>query len=309
MVKQKYSRKKIFYVYVILDPRKPGKHRFGRWVFHYEPIYVGKGSGNRAYAHLLTSGGSKNPFKRNKIRKIRSEGLEPIVIIKRTKLTEKQALELEIRLIARIGRTNTKQGPLTNLTDGGEGTSGRKMSNLTKAKIGAANKILRLGQTVSEETRAKMCAAQKGKSLGRVATKETLAKMSTSRKTWHANNPISDETRAKLSASQKARTDIQVISDETRAKMSAAAIARYKKNLPSEEARRAKIGAFWKARHKSHPYKHSEESKARMSAVKLGKKASEETLAKMSKAQQGRTHSEESKAKMRASWEIRKNNV
>ena len=36
-----------FYVYVYLDPRKPGSFKFGEYEFDYEPFYVGKGKKNR----------------------------------------------------------------------------------------------------------------------------------------------------------------------------------------------------------------------------------------------------------------------
>ena len=83
------SRKKIYYVYAFLDPRKPGPYLYSRWKFEYEPFYVGKGKGGRAYSH------SGNTHTGNKIRQMQKEGFEPIIVIKRKGLTEKQALLLE----------------------------------------------------------------------------------------------------------------------------------------------------------------------------------------------------------------------
>ena len=102
------SRKKIYYVYAFVDSRKSGPYRYGRWKFEYEPFYIGKGKENRAYSH------SGNTHTKNKIQQILREGADPLVIIKKKKLTEKQALDLEEKLIALIGRRDLKTGPLTN---------------------------------------------------------------------------------------------------------------------------------------------------------------------------------------------------
>lgn len=44
-----------FYVYVYLDPRKPGKYKYGEYEFDYEPFYVGKGTGRRIRNHFKPS--------------------------------------------------------------------------------------------------------------------------------------------------------------------------------------------------------------------------------------------------------------
>lgn len=116
-----------FYVYVYLDPRKKGKYVYGEFEFDYEPFYVGKGHGRRWTNHLnKATSSNKNIFKLNKIRKIISEGCEPIVIKYKDSMVECDSFELEIDMINKIGRHDLKCGPLTNLSDGGEGSSGRK---------------------------------------------------------------------------------------------------------------------------------------------------------------------------------------
>ena len=35
---------KKYYVYIYIDPRKPGKFKYGEYEFDYEPFYIGKGS-------------------------------------------------------------------------------------------------------------------------------------------------------------------------------------------------------------------------------------------------------------------------
>ena len=62
------SIRNIFYVYVYLDPRKPGDYIYGEYHFDYEPFYVGKGRYNRLYIHLKKN--IYNPHFHNKIKKI-----------------------------------------------------------------------------------------------------------------------------------------------------------------------------------------------------------------------------------------------
>ena len=44
-----------FYVYIYLDPRKPGKYTYEDLCFLYEPFYIGKGKNNRIDGHLYES--------------------------------------------------------------------------------------------------------------------------------------------------------------------------------------------------------------------------------------------------------------
>jgi hypothetical protein len=126
-----------FYVYA-LDPRKPGLYRYGHWVFHFEPFYVGKGKGKRFTKHerFALSGSTRNIHKVNKIRKIAALGYTLPVRLLRRNLDEQSAFDLEIRLISTIGRGRT--GPLVNKTSGGEGISGYKHTAETKKKISDA---------------------------------------------------------------------------------------------------------------------------------------------------------------------------
>ena len=148
----------IFYVYVYLDPRKPGYYVYGNYIFEYEPFYVGKGCNGRMYAHLQNGNQKlgKNKHFTNKINKIRRvTGSDPFIIKVNEGITEDISFELERELICVIGRHDEKLGPLCNHTDGGEGNKGR---------------------IVNEETRKKLSKAQKGK----IVSKETLQKMSRS---------------------------------------------------------------------------------------------------------------------------------
>ena len=80
-----------------------------------EVFYVGKGKGSRAYK---LSG--RNKFWHNVVNK---HGF--VVKIIEENLTEEQSILLEQKLINEYGRRNLGTGKLVNLTDGGEGVSGK----------------------------------------------------------------------------------------------------------------------------------------------------------------------------------------
>jgi hypothetical protein len=123
-----------YYVYVLLDPRKPGTFVYDGGTFSFEPFYVGKGKGYRykhhAWAHLRGQP-SGNSYKARKIKNIYESGLEPLVKRKYCE-SESKAFELEIRMIKSIGRGS--KGPLTNLSDGGEGQTGTKWTDKARKK-------------------------------------------------------------------------------------------------------------------------------------------------------------------------------
>ena len=134
-----------FYVYVLLDPRKPGDYEYGPLKFKHEPFYVGKGKGRRDYSHFRLGNVNRDskrirtPYKVNKIIKILESGLEPIVVRIKNDVTEDRAFKYEIRAIQLIGRKSAG-GPLTNATSGGEGTSGYKGDELHCERKGKASK-------------------------------------------------------------------------------------------------------------------------------------------------------------------------
>jgi len=217
-----------FYVYALLDPRKPGKfsYRGSDIVFDFEPFYIGKGEGNRINEHDCEIYYNSRYRKSCKIRKIFHEtgGLH-LKIKLFENLLEDVSFELEIFLIKQIGRIDNQKGPLTNHTDGGEGISGYVFSEESRLKMSQS----RIGIILSKETRQKMASSRMGEKnhqfgkvrtkehrerlglsrRGKVHTKETKMKMSLSHK-----NP-SEEIRRKIGEASKNR----VVSSETREKL------------------------------------------------------------------------------------------
>jgi uncharacterized protein len=89
-----------FYVYALKDPRtSPAK-----------PFYIGKGTGSRAYDHLINPDSTR---KSQKIKEILDAGRKPLIEILVDELTETQALRIEAELISAFG-TIDSGGLLTN---------------------------------------------------------------------------------------------------------------------------------------------------------------------------------------------------
>jgi hypothetical protein len=126
----------VFYVYALLDPRKPGPFKYSYWKFDYEPFYIGKGHNGRAHSHFKSITADTIVYKNTSIRiklirKLKCLGYEEIPIkFLRVKLSEYEALDLEEALIDIIGRRDIGLGPLTNQTDGGRKEGGQASSRI-----------------------------------------------------------------------------------------------------------------------------------------------------------------------------------
>lgn len=99
------------------------------------PFYVGKGVGSRLFAHERDALGPGRSHKLNLMRQMQLLGLTIEYQILEFYDDEKDCHAREVAEILRIGRHDLKTGPLTNLTSGGEGTSG--LSDETRARIDA----------------------------------------------------------------------------------------------------------------------------------------------------------------------------
>ena len=100
-----------------------------------EPFYIGKGSQKRAWDHEQEARRGKRSHKCHIIRDMWSRGHEPITVMLHEGLTETTANEYEMAFIRAIGRADLGLGPLANLTDGGDGTTGHKPSPEVIAKL------------------------------------------------------------------------------------------------------------------------------------------------------------------------------
>jgi hypothetical protein len=185
----------MFYVYVYRDPR-PAKNN--------QPVYVGKGTGDRDLSHW--SRGSHNKPFQDFISHLKQRGL--VATCERVFETEneEEAFAKEVELIALYGRRNLKTGTLFNRTDGGEGATGAVRSEAEKAHL----RVESLDKWQRPEYRAKVVAAQQAVQ----STPEARAlKSENSAKAW-ADQEVRQKRqagikRARNSADSKAKTSAQ----------------------------------------------------------------------------------------------------
>lgn len=120
---------------------------------HYRPIdsvpfLIGKGKGKRAWSRAGRSKHWHNIVNRRGYR----------VEILHDDLDEQFALDLETHHICFFGRKDLQEGPLINLTDGGEGLSGYNPPKSVRLR----HSILMKGRTFSREHKQKLKDAHVG---------------------------------------------------------------------------------------------------------------------------------------------------
>jgi len=120
-----------YYVYQYLRSKDSDQGKSGT------PYYVGKGKSKRAWV---------------KKRTVPMPTDESMIVLVAENLTESEAFELEKSLISQWGRLDNGTGCLRNLTDGGEGCSGRKLSAESISKRSEAWK--RSYSTLSKEEKS-----------------------------------------------------------------------------------------------------------------------------------------------------------
>lgn len=320
-----------FYTYIYLDPRKRGHYCYRDVCFLYEPVYVGKGQDTRYLMHLkYDDKNHNNNYFKNKLSKILAEfskqEMQNYILIFRESLTEQEALELEKELILKIGRATLRLGPLTNLTEGGDGLSGFEHSEGTKQKISekmSGENNPRFGiehsnatkQQISEtliKTHPHYSSENNPNFVGQKRSAETCHNLSLSKQ--GVNHPnygkhLPKETRQHISEAKKGiRTSTGMtghLHDESTKQRISAKLSGQKRGAHSAETR-AKIKEAWARRKQqalesgeplcseetrkkiSENQNRSEESKKRRSKSHIGKKLSDETCRKMSETRKGR---------------------
>ena len=190
------------YVYTLTDPRNG------------MPFYVGKGHGKRCEAHLDEAKyyTNRKSLKLNKIRKLMSLGMKPIITKVEENVSDAQAIDFECLLIAEMRDIGI---PLTNMTDGGDGAKGYKHTEEHKQMM----RELFIGRIFTEEHRQAMSKPKSEEGRANIAK----ARLTTTYRP-------SEETKRKTSEALLGRPSPmkgRKQSDEAKAKMSA-----YRKGLP-----------------------------------------------------------------------------
>lgn len=203
----------MYYNYIYLDPRKPGKYTYLNLniCFLYEPFYVGKGSGDRYKYHLMKTNRVDNIIFKNKLNYLILNNLTPFITIINYTVSEKLSYENETTLIKNIGSNNInsiKNGPLVNVClynqpPSLKGKSYEEIYGDRAEEQKEKRKQLQIeaggwfgGRNHSEESKMKISNATRGAKnpmYGKSHKKETLEKMSLAKKDIYngSDNPNS----------------------------------------------------------------------------------------------------------------------
>lgn len=170
------------YCYILSDPSRAN-----------EPIYVGKGKGDRAWSHFNRK--DKHPLT-NRLKSMSSLGVKANISIY-SGVDEEFAFFLEEELIAKFGRRDLGTGSLLNMTKGGEGKVKSITSQETKEKLRIAGKnrkqtaeakrkISQSRQQMSEETRERIRVAASNRKFNPSRSEETKEKIRAARIAYFA---------------------------------------------------------------------------------------------------------------------------
>lgn len=217
----------MFYVYVYRDPR-PTKSN--------QPVYVGKGTGDRDISHW--SRGSHNKPLQDFLSHLR--GAHLVAVVERVFETtdEQEAFAKEMQLIEIYGRRDLKTGTLFNRTAGGEGASGYIRTKEEKE----VDSHHTLAHWQDPEYRVKVVAAQKAAQ----STPEALAIKSTnSKKVWATKGVVmtANIKAARNTTASKAKTSMQAKAQWANPEYAAMQTANNKEIANRDEVKAAKKAA------------------------------------------------------------------
>lgn len=154
-----------------------------------EVFYIGIGLTDDLQYSRAYSKKNRNIHRKNIVNK----SLYTVVILHKC-LTEQEAKDKEIELIAMYGRVNSGTGKLCNLTNGGDGSNGCIPTDTARLNMSIAQKN-RKRNPISDETKLKISNSLKGKKMttessikksnkmkGKKQSSETIAKRINTRK-------------------------------------------------------------------------------------------------------------------------------
>jgi hypothetical protein len=245
------------------------------------PRWVGKGKNKRYKAHERNS---HNLILANLMRK--AGGDLPVVVI-REGLTEAEAFETEVALIAAIGRADLGLGPLVNHDNGGRGATylspevrearaaklrGRKHPPRTQEARDRMSISAKIRPPITEETRRRHSEAQRGRP---PRSKETCDKLSSSIKAYW--DSLSDKERVtrrtNISSGTKAGMEKSGASDKISSALSGRTHNAARRQITSESLKRKyeedpdfhrRIAERLKDSLRFSGHQHSEETKRQM---------------------------------------------
>lgn len=246
-----------YFIYALIDPVTSQIRYIGKT---HNPKY-------RYSHHVAPSSLRKKSHKTHWISSLIEKGVKPLIRIV-AQVDEEKANEMEIETIRRCRAMGI---PLTNATDGGEGTPGYTPSFEQRKKHSEMMK----GHPVSAETRAKMSASGKGRCVSE-KTREILRRTHLGKKL-----PFEQIQKMRIKLMGNKHTLGLIHSEETRQKMSKAHTGKKLTQDHIERARAALIGRKFSAEHRQRlseirqgqhkgnsfalGYRHNEETKKIMS--------------------------------------------
>ncbi len=203
-----------YYVYAYLNQNKSCKLELNGLSFLYEPFYIGKGKDNRCNIHLISSRLKLNKHLSNTIKKIGVDKVRPFITKIYTNLSEKDAIDLEILLISEIGKRIDKMGPLVNITNGGEGVSGLKHTEESRAKMSLiGEKHPKWGVPITLEHREILSKNMKlNNPMKNPETAEKVRLSNIGRTPWNKGSKTPSEVCEKLSDVKIKYRDIKIVS-------------------------------------------------------------------------------------------------